>query len=63
MTRRIWRMSAYEPCYHKLSFPAYNGKDDPQGCINRCEQIFHAQQTPAADRVWLASFHMTGIAQ
>lgn len=33
------------------------------GWINRCEHFFRAQRTREADKVWLASFHMTGNAQ
>jgi len=51
------------PRYHKLSFPAYDGKDDPLGWFNRCEHFFRAQRTRESDKVWLASFHMTGVAQ
>ena len=51
------------PKYHKLSFPVYDGKEDPLGWLNRCESFFHGQLTKEADKVWLASFHMTGDAQ
>jgi hypothetical protein len=51
------------PCYHKLSFPTFDGKVDLLGWLNKCEQFFRAQQTPDADRVWLASYHLSGTAQ
>jgi hypothetical protein len=51
------------PRYYKLSFPMFDGKDDPLGWLNRCEQFFRAQRTRDADKVWLASFYMTGVAQ
>jgi hypothetical protein len=51
------------PCYHKLSFPTYEGKEDPLGWLNRCECFFCAQLTRDADKVWLASFHLTSTAQ
>ena len=51
------------PRYHKLSFPTFDGKVDPLGWLNKCEQFFRAQQTPDADRVWLASYHLSGTAQ
>jgi hypothetical protein len=51
------------PRYYKLSFPMFDGKDDPLGWLNRCEQFFRAQRTREADKVWLASFHMIGTAQ
>lgn len=50
------------PRYHKLSFPTYDGKD-PLGWLNRCERFFHGQLSHEADKVWLASFHMTGTDQ
>jgi hypothetical protein len=48
--------------YHKLSFPTYDGKDDPLGWLNRCDQFFRSQRTPETEKVWLASFHLTGTA-
>lgn len=51
------------PRFHKLSFPTFDGKTDPLGWLNKCEQFFRAQHTPAADRVWLASYHLSGTAQ
>jgi hypothetical protein len=51
------------PRYHKLLFPTYEGKEDPLGWINRCERFFQAQLTREADKVWLASFHLTRTAQ
>ena len=50
------------PKFHILSFPTYDGKEDPLGWLNRCES-FRGQLTREADKVWLASFHMTGSAQ
>jgi hypothetical protein len=49
--------------YYKLSFPMFDGKDDPLKWLNQCEQFFMAQRMREADKVWLASFHMTGPAQ
>lgn len=51
------------PRYYRLSFPMFDGKEDPLGWLNRCEQFFRAQRTRDADKVWLASFHMTSVAQ
>jgi hypothetical protein len=51
------------PKFHKLSFPTYDGKEDPLGWRNRCESFFRGQLTREADKVWLASFHMTGSTQ
>ena len=50
------------PKYHKLSFPVYEGKEDPLGWLNKCEQFFHGQQTREADKVWMTSYHLTRIA-
>jgi hypothetical protein len=50
------------PKFHKLSFPLYDGKEDPLGWLNRCESVFRGQLREV-DKVWLASFHMTGDAQ
>ena len=47
----------------KLSFPTFDGAEDPSGWLNRCDQFFHLQQTMDRDRVWLAFFHLTGVAQ
>jgi hypothetical protein len=43
--------------------PIYDSKEDPQGWLNRCERFFQAQLTREADKVWLASFHLTGSTQ
>jgi hypothetical protein len=41
----------------------FDGKDDPLGWLNQCDQFFRAQRTHEADKVWLASFHMSGPTQ
>ena len=51
------------PRYHKLSFPMYDGKEDPLGWFNCCEHFFNAQRTRNIDKVWLASFHLLGPLQ
>ncbi|CAN6204174.1 unnamed protein product [Urochloa humidicola] len=51
------------PRFHKLTFPTFDGREDPIGWLNRCDHFFRAQRTREADKVWLASFHMTGNAQ
>jgi hypothetical protein len=56
-------LGAGVPRFHKLSFPTYDGKEDPLGWLNRCESFFRGQLTREADKTWLASFHMTGSAQ
>ncbi|AQK84803.1 T-complex protein 1 subunit epsilon [Zea mays] len=49
--------------FHKLSFPTFDGKDDPFGWLNRCDQFFRSQRTLEGDKVWPASYHMVGAAQ
>ena len=51
------------PRNHKLSFSTFDGKEDPTGWLNRCDHFFRAQRTREADKVCLATFHMTGVAQ
>jgi hypothetical protein len=51
------------PRFQKLSFPTFDGRDDPLPWLNKCEHVFRVQRTPDADKVWLASFHMNGVAQ
>ena len=49
--------------YHKLEFPTYDGTEDPLDWLNRCEQFFRGQRTMEEEKVWLASYRMTGVAQ
>ncbi|EAZ12025.1 hypothetical protein OsJ_01904 [Oryza sativa Japonica Group] len=51
------------PRYYKLEFPKFDSKEDPLNWLNHCEQFFHGQRTDAGDRVWLATYHLTGNAQ
>lgn len=51
------------PRYHKLNFPTYDGEEDPLPWLNRCEQFFRGQRTMDEEKVWLASYHLTGVAQ
>jgi len=51
------------PRFQKLNFPTFDGVDDPLGWLNKCDHFFRAQRTPEGDKVWLASFHMNGVAQ
>jgi hypothetical protein len=41
----------------------FDSKDDPLGWLNLREHFFRAQRTRESDKVWLASFHMTGATQ
>ena len=51
------------PKYHKLTFATYDGKEDPLDWLNKCEQFFRGQMTREVDKVWLTSYHLTGMAQ
>lgn len=51
------------PRYHKLNFLTYDGEDDPLPWLHRCEQFFHRQRTMEEEKVWLASYHLTGVAR
>ena len=51
------------PRFSKIDFPSYNGAKDPLNWLHHYEQFFRGQRTLASDRVWLASYHMTGVAQ
>jgi hypothetical protein len=45
---------------HKLLFLTFDGTEDPLSWLNRCEQLFHIQETADANKVFLATFYMTG---
>ncbi|CAM0902040.1 unnamed protein product [Alopecurus aequalis] len=53
----------HPPRFFKMEFPIYDGEVDPLVWLNRCEQFFDTQRTPSAEKVGLASFHLTGDAQ
>jgi hypothetical protein len=46
-----------------LDFPKFEGKEDPLTWLNRCEQFFGGQRTDEAFKIWLAAYHMVGVAQ
>jgi hypothetical protein len=46
-----------------LDFPKFEGKEDPLIWLNRCEQFFWGRRTDEAFKVWLAAYHMVGVAQ
>jgi hypothetical protein len=50
------------PHVHKLKFPTFADTTDPLHWIHKCEQFFIAQQTSKKDRVWLATYHLEGVA-
>jgi hypothetical protein len=43
---------------HKLEFPKFDGKGDPQPWLNRCEQFFWLWCTPDNQRVTYAAFNL-----
>lgn len=51
------------PWVLKPTFSTFDGVKDPLVWLNRCERFLQAQHTRDGDRIWLALFHMTGIAQ
>jgi len=51
------------PKYNKISFETYDGQEDPLGWLNKGEQFFRGQLTREVDKVWLASYHLKGVAQ
>jgi len=50
------------PKFHKLEFTTYDGSIDPLNWLTHCEQFFRGQFTPASQRTWMASYHLTGAA-
>jgi hypothetical protein len=51
------------PRFHRLEFQRFDGTEDPLGWLQHCDQFFRGQKTPESEKVWLASYHLTGIAQ
>jgi len=47
----------------KIDFPTFDGSGDPLIWLNRCEIYFRGNKTPSRRRVWMASLHMTELAQ
>lgn len=50
------------PRFYKLEFPTYDGTADPLHLLNQCEKFFRGHRTMASYRIWLASYHITGVA-
>jgi hypothetical protein len=50
----------HTPRFYNLEMSLFDGKEDPLGWLNRCEQYFRGQRTVEEDKVWLASYHLTG---
>ena len=53
----------YAPKPVKLDFLRFDGEVDPTSWLCRAEQFFEIHETPAADRVSLALFHLESDAQ
>ena len=51
------------PKFHKIEFTTYDGSVDPLNWLTHCEQFFWDQLTPASQRTWMASYHLTSDAQ
>jgi hypothetical protein len=49
--------------FHKLDFPTFDGGSDPLPFLSHCEHYFCSQRTAEEERVWLAAFHLQGLAQ
>ena len=50
------------PRLYKLNFPTYNGEGDPRPWLTRCNLFFLGPRTPATDKTWMASYHLTSVA-
>jgi hypothetical protein len=51
------------PKFQKIDFPRFDGKSDPMLFVNRCESYFHQQRIMEEEKVWMASYHLEGVAQ
>jgi len=51
------------PRFYKLGFTIYDGTVDMLNWLNQCEQFFRGHCTIASDRMWLASYHLRGMAK
>ncbi|XP_071680170.1 uncharacterized protein [Lolium perenne] len=46
-----------------MDFPKFDCTEDPLTWLNHCEQLFSGKCTDDAFKVWLAAYHMVGVAQ
>jgi len=53
----------FQPRTYKIDFATYDGSVDPLNWLTHCEQFFWGQRTPVEQRMWMASYHLTGAAQ
>ena len=51
------------PRFQKIDFLRFDGKSDPMLFVNRCESYFHQQRIMEEEKVWMASYHLEGVAQ
>ncbi|KAJ4749170.1 Sulfite exporter TauE/SafE family protein [Rhynchospora pubera] len=51
------------PRFHRIEFPLFDGSSEPLEWLCRCEQYFRGQRVLEDEKVWLAAYHMTGVAQ
>ncbi|CAN6181094.1 unnamed protein product [Urochloa humidicola] len=51
-----------QPRPPKLSFPKYDGEEDPLPWISGCEIFFRGHGTMDEDKVWMASLNLKGVA-
>lgn len=47
----------------QFGIPTYSGDEDPLSWLNLCEHFFRGQRTMEEEKVWLATYHLTGNAQ
>lgn len=53
----------FQPKGFKLDFTTYDSSSDPLNWLTHCEQFFWGQRTLEAQRMWMASYHLTSNAQ
>jgi hypothetical protein len=46
--------------HHKLSFPEYNGNEEPSQWLYKCNKFFVAQNTKEEEQMHLVAFHLQG---
>lgn len=46
-----------------MDFTTYDDSVDPLNWLTHYEQFFWGKHTPEAQRTWMASYNLTGVAQ
>ncbi|CAO2141395.1 unnamed protein product [Urochloa humidicola] len=59
---RAYRDDWRQPRPPKLSFPKYDGEEDPLPWLNSCDIFFRGHGTMEEEKVWMASLHLKGVA-